>query len=356
MATKDARFGVRIPVAGPLASPESIRRGALEAERLGFDTLWVHDYLVWNRELDSMHISCGSKEAFLEAIESPDYAPTFYESLTALAYVAAITEKIRLGTAVLCLPYREPLVTAKQIAAIDSLSGGRVELGIGQGAAKMTRNVEFEVMGIDRWTKVKHTREMFEAMREVWTNDSASFQGDFFNFEGAEVYPKPVQKPHPPIWIGGVKDLSLNMIADYADGWLSFWITPEQFPTALGKMNSLLEERARAPESLTAGTEVHIHLAPTVEQARKEVNPTMRAFDDAYEGTAGTFALSADVDQSAEMWNSSLIGSSESVTARIAEYLEAGCTAFEMKFIYHNVDHMIEQWTQFTEEVAPNFA
>lgn len=350
-----AEFGVRLPVAGPLANRDSIRRGAVEAERLGYDTLWVHDYLVWNQELDSMHISCGSKETFLEALESPDYVPKFYESLSNLAFVAGITDRIRLGAAVLCLPYREPLATAKQIATIDDLSGGRVDLGIGQGAAKSTRNVEFEVMGIDRATKVKHTREMFEAMREVWINDVASFRGEFYEFEGAQVYPKPAQAPHPPIWIGGVKDLSLKMIADYADGWLSFWITPEQFPTATGRLNAMLEERGREPDSLKVGTEIHVYLESTVEKARRDVNATMRAFDDAYEGTSGTFALEAEVDHTAEMWNSSLIGTPETVSERIAAYMEAGCTVFEMKFIYHNVDHMVEQWTRFSEEVAPNF-
>jgi alkanesulfonate monooxygenase SsuD/methylene tetrahydromethanopterin reductase-like flavin-dependent oxidoreductase (luciferase family) len=113
--SKPPRFGVRIPVAGPLASRQGITRSAQEAERLGFDTLWVHDYLVWNRLLDSIHISCGSKEAFLEAVDRVDYEPTFFESITNIAYLAGITERIRLGIAVLCLPYREPLFTAKQI-------------------------------------------------------------------------------------------------------------------------------------------------------------------------------------------------------------------------------------------------
>ena len=125
---------MRIPVAGPLAGPEAIKRSAMEADRLGFDTLWVHDYIVWNRLLDSVHISCGSKEAFLEAVGRDDYEPTFFESITNLAYLAGVTERIHLGIAVLCLPYRDPLVTAKQIAAVDTLSNGRVELGLGQGA------------------------------------------------------------------------------------------------------------------------------------------------------------------------------------------------------------------------------
>jgi len=355
--TKKARFGVRIPVAGPLAGADAIKRSAIEADRLGFDTLWVHDYICWNKLLDSVHISCGSKEAFLEAVERPDYQPTFFESLTNLAFAAGVTDNIRLGLAVLCLPYRDPLVTAKQIASIDALSNGRVELGIGQGAAASTHNVEFEVMGIDRAKKVKHTREVFEAMREVWTNDVASWDGEFYKFEDAEVFPKPVQKPYPPVWIGGSAEKSLEMIADYADGWLSFWVSPSQFPKAIDDLHGRLEKRGRKPEDFTVGTEIHLYLADTTEQAREDVERTVLAFEEGYEGTTGLLADGeASSDMLTEIWNSSLIGSPEAVTTQIQEYLDAGCTAFEMKFIYHTVDHLIEQWTRFTEEVAPNFA
>lgn len=348
------RYGARIPVAGPLADPASITRSAQEAERLGFDTLWVHDYLVWNRLLDSIHISCGSKEAFLEAVEKPDYQPTFFESITNLAYLAGITERVRLGIAVLCLPYREPLFTAKQLACVDVLSGGRLELGIGQGAAASTHNVEFEVMGIDRATKIRNTRETFEAMREVWTNDVAEYHGRMVDFEGAEIFPKPLQKPLPPVWMGGSAEKSLEMIADYADGWISFWISPEQFPRAIDGIHSRLSARGRNPEDFTVGTEIQVYLADSVERARADVEPTLLAFEEGYAGTTGIFADEGKrSDTLAEIWNSSLIGSPESVAERISEYLEVGCTMFEMKFIYHTVDHLIEQWERFWNEVVP---
>ena len=352
-----ARFGVRIPVAGPLAGPEAIKRSAMEADRLGFDTLWVHDYIVWNRLLDSVHISCGSKEAFLEAVGRDDYEPTFFESITNLAYLAGVTERIHLGIAVLCLPYRDPLVTGKQIAAVDTLSNGRVELGLGQGAPKSTHNVEFEVMGLSRGTKVRRTREMFEAMREVWTNESASWDGEFYQFQDAMVYPKPAQKPHPPIWIGGQAEISLEMVADYANGWLSFWVSPEQFPRAIDDIHGRLLKRGRDPGEFQVATEIHIYLADTTEQARKEAESTVLAFEEGYEGTTGAFADEGKrADVLTEIWNSSMIGSPESVTGQIQDYLDAGCTVFELKFIYHTVDHLVEQWERFMTEVAPNFA
>ena len=357
MATHDPRFGVRVTCAGPLASTDALRRSSIAADELGFDTLWVHDYYVWNQLLDSVHISCGSREAYWEASARDDYVPLFFESLTNLAYIAGITENIRIGSAVLCLPYREPIGTAKQIANIDVLSNGRLELGIGQGAPKSTHNVEFEVMGISRATKVKHTREVFEAMREVWTQDKATWHGEFYDFDEAEVYPKPVQKPYPPIWIGGSAEKSLDMIADYADGWLSFWITPDQFPRAIEDLHGRIAQRGRDPEAFTVGTEIQVYLADTMEQARAECEPTMLAFEEGYAGTTGIHLSEEErTDTMTAIWAASLVGSPDDVTQRIQEYLDSGCTAFEMKFIYHSTDHLIEQWTRFQEEVAPNFA
>jgi len=340
-----------------LSSAQALHQSSVAADKLGFDTLWVHDYYVWNRLLDSVHISCGSREAFQEASSREDYEPLFMESITNLAYLAGITENIHLGLAVLCLPYREPLGTAKQIANIDVLSNGRLELGIGQGAPKSTHNVEFEVMGIPRGTKVPHTREVFEAMREVWTSDKATWHGDRYNFDEAEVYPKPVQKPYPPIWIGGSAEKSLEMIADYANAWLSFWVTPSEFPAAIDDIHGRLVKRGRDPEAFTVGTEIQVYLADSMDQARAEVEPTMRAFEEGYAGTTGIHLTEEQrTDTLSQIWASSLVGSPDDVSELIQSYLDSGCTAFEMKFIYHTVDHLIEQWTRFQEEVAPNFA
>jgi alkanesulfonate monooxygenase SsuD/methylene tetrahydromethanopterin reductase-like flavin-dependent oxidoreductase (luciferase family) len=329
-------------------------RSAKEADRLNFDVAWVHDYLCWNKLLDSVHISCGSKKSFLDGVNGDSYTPVFMESITNLAFLAGVTEKIRLGIAVLILPYREVIGTAKQIACIDVLSNGRVDLGIGQGAAKTTMNTENEVMSISRATKIRHTREVFEGMREVWTTAESTYHGRFVNFTGAEVFPKPVQKPYPPIWIGGSGEKSLEMIADYADAWLSWGVSPENFPPAIADISERLVERGRDPDSFVAGTEIQIYLANTMEKARAEVLPTMRAFEEGYAGVTGT-KYAADPDVLQTMWKSSLIGTPESVTEEIANYLEKGCTAFELKFIYDDINHMSDQWNMFAEKVMPNF-
>lgn len=348
-------FGVRIPCAGPLSSPRAMASTARLAESLNFHSLWVHDYIIWDRQLDNIHISCGSREAIQAA--GPDAPPMFYESITNLAFLAGVTERIRLGLGVLILPFREPIATAKQLACIDQLSGGRLELGVGQGAAKSTKNRDFEVMGISRGDKVPRTREYLEAMQAIWTQDSAAYSGKFVNFAEATIYPKPVQQPSPPIWIGGQAEKSLEMIADYASGWLSFWVSPEQFPRAVSDMHRRLELRNRDPKEFQVGTEIQIYLGETVEKAQAEVIPTMLAFEEGYSGTTGGFADGgAQEDTLAEIWNSSLIGSTESVTDQIGRFIESGCTFFELKFIYRDLNHLEEQWRWFAERVMPKFA
>ncbi len=347
------RFGVRLPVAGVLASPAAIKRTALAAERLDFDTVWVHDYIVWTKELDRLHISCGSREAVDAAGE--DYPPIFYESLSNLAFVAGITDRIRLGTAVLCLPYRDPIVTAKQLATIDALSGGRLELGVGQGAAKSTLNTDFEVLGIPRGEKIARTREALEVMELIWREESPSFDGKFTSFGAATIYPKPVQIPRPPIWIGGSAEKSLEMIADFADGWLSFWVTPSQFPAAIADLHARLEARGRAPDKFQVGTEIQICLDETTEAARRHCERTMGVFEEGYAGTVGAFATEGTTSAMDEIWASSLVGSPADVTSRIGEFLDARCTVFELKFVYHSIEDLIGQMTAFATEVAPNF-
>ena len=348
------QFGVRLPVAGPLANPGAIKRSAQEAEAMGFDTVWVHDYLVWDEKLDRLHISCGSKQAVDAA--GVNYPPTFYESLCNLAFCAAVTQRIRLGVAVLCLPFRDPVSTAKQIATIDTLSDGRLDLGVGQGAPKSTHNLDFEVLGISRRDKARRTREYLEAMRLIWTEESPSFEGKYVQYHGATIYPKPVQKPHPPIWIGGSAELSLEMIADYANGWLSFFISPEQFPRAIADMHTRLRARGRSPSELTVGTELYAVLADTTQEARRFAEPTMRVFDEAMAGTTGRFAIDPKKTETAEeIWKSSLVGSPEYVRDEIQRYIEAGCRYFELKFLYGTIDHMLAQWRIFIDKVAPGF-
>ena len=124
MSRHAVEFGIRLPVAGTFAEVDGIAEVARHAEELGYDALWVHDYLIWNKDLDRRHVSCGSIETVVD-----DRPPVFYESITTLAYLAGLTSRIRLGFSVLVLPYREPIATAKQLATLDTLAKGRRAAG-----------------------------------------------------------------------------------------------------------------------------------------------------------------------------------------------------------------------------------
>ena len=197
----EIQFGVRVPNSGPLATIDNILKTAKEAERMGFDSIWVHDHVVWSSEMHRHHISSGAAEALEEAQDA-----NFYESLTTLAFLAAHTDAIRLGIACLVMPCRNPIYAAKQTATLDRLCNGRLIVGVGLGSKASRESKEFEVFGVPLKARARMTDEHIQAMTNIWAQPLASFHGKYIDFTDAEVFPKPVQKPHPPIWVGGWSD------------------------------------------------------------------------------------------------------------------------------------------------------
>jgi probable F420-dependent oxidoreductase len=332
---KRAQFGVRLPVAGPLADPSAILRVATEAERLGFDALWVHDYIVWTKELNRTHVSCGSIEVVRE-----DQDPLFFESLTTLSFVAAATSRIRLGTAVLIMPYRNPIVAAKQLANLDVLSGGRLIAGIGVGARRSTNNQDFEVLGVPRTEKYARTREGVRILKEIWTNSECKFEGRFWSFPPTEIFPKPLQRPHPPIWFGGASPRAVSMVAELGNGWLPGWFSPKQYEERIRGLYEEAEEAGRGDVRFDIGTEIVACIADSQKEADERSRRTVESF------TAGFTVTSPD-----QARESALIGSPEWIVQRVDAFVEAGVTHFELKFIYRTIDSLIEQLTLFSDAV-----
>lgn len=336
-------FGVRLPVAGPLAKADAIDRVSESAVALGFSTLWVHDFIVWNRFLDRAHISTGSLEAVEAASDGP---PIFYESLTNLAYLAGLTRKstINLGIAVLCLPYRNPIVAARQVANIDVLSRGRLVLGVGVGAPKNRQNQDFEVLGISRSDKYERTGEYLKVMREIWTKDVSTFQGSYAQFGPTEFFPKPVQKPYPPVWFGGWGPKTLALLAELGDGWIPGLMPPEALPPKIDEVHRLAAEFGRGHVRFTVAIEITASIGRTRDDAHRLSDATVRSM------TEG-FPLSLD-----EAYRSALVGSAEDVRKKVKEYAAVGVSHFELKFVYPTVDQLIEQMTLFSEEVIGRIA
>lgn len=336
-----ATFGVRLPVAGPLASRGSIERATRAAEQLAFDTVWVHDFLAWTRFLDRAHVSCGS----VEVVEEAGAPPVFHESITNLAFIAGLTSggDIKIGVAVLCIPWRHPVIAARQLANIDVLSDGRLIVGIGVGAPKDRNSRDYETLGISRAKRYGRTKEYVRAMKAIWTEDVSSFDGEFVSFPPEEFFPKPAQRPHPPIWFGGSGPTTLRMIAELGDGWLPGLMTPADFVDKRQEIDRLAEEAGRDDFRLTVGAEITACIAPTFEEADRI---SQKTFESMTEG----FPITLE-----QTYACALMGSPAEVQEQVARYVEAGVRHFELKFIYHSVDQLIEEMELFSKEIADGF-
>jgi probable F420-dependent oxidoreductase len=177
-------------------------------ETLGFESLWVPDHPVIPKDLKTKRPSGG---------ELADYYRRLLDPFMVLAAAAGGTESILLGTAVLVVPERSPLITAKQVASLDLISDGRVRLGIGCGWIRE----EAEVMGADFDNRWAQTRDHVLAMKACWASGTASFQSRYVNFPELYCEPKPVQQPHPPVSIANAGDTAMRRIAEYGDGWIA---------------------------------------------------------------------------------------------------------------------------------------
>ncbi len=197
-------IGICLPNYGRASSPEAIREVARAAEDLGFDSIWTTDHVL-------------VPEAHLEP-----YGRIF-ETWTTLAYVAALTQRIRLGTSILLLGLRNPVLVAKQAATLDQLSNGRLILGIGAGWLAR----EFENLGMSFRRRIRFIEEGIALMRTLWANPRPRFQGRFFRIEDAVFEPLPLQPGGPPIWIGGNTEAAVRRAARLGDGWHPVGLDPE---------------------------------------------------------------------------------------------------------------------------------
>ena len=224
------QIGFDLPNRGPLADPASMARLAEEGEALGFDVLTVSDHIVIPTDIHA-------KYPYSESGEFPKGArANWYEQLTTAAWLAAKTSKIRILTSVMVVPHRQAVLTAKILATIDVLSGGRLTVGCGAGWMKE----EFEAVGAPPFeARGAVTDEYLQAFRELWTKEKPSFQGKYVSFSDVVFEPKPVQKPLP-LWVGGESAPALRRAARHGDGWYPLGSNP-QFP-----MDTLARYRAGA--------------------------------------------------------------------------------------------------------------
>ena len=207
-----AQYSFRLPNADYLgfpATPQAIIETACKAEELGFDALFVNDHVI---------VDDAPRSALWRNV---------YDPLMVLSHVAARTSTVLLGTSVLIMPYRNPIVTAKMVATLDQLSGGRAIAGVGAG----WNEAEYDALGVPYHERGARTTEYLRLWQACWEPGPTTFHGRFFSFDQMHVSPKPLQQPHPPIWIGGSSHASLRRAARFAQVW-------QPTPTALPELIS----------------------------------------------------------------------------------------------------------------------
>ena len=208
---------------------------ALEAR--GFASLYVPEHT---------HIPTSRRTPFPSGGELPKRYSHTHDPFVGLAFAAAATKKLLVGTGICLIPERDPIVTAKCVASLDQLSGGRFIFGIGGGW-----NVEeMENHGAKYDTRFKMMRERILAMKALWTQDEASFHGQFVNFDPVWSWPKPKQHPHPPILLGGESDYTLRRIVEYCDGWIPRPVGDFTAKAAIERLRRMAESKGRDPKSL----------------------------------------------------------------------------------------------------------
>jgi probable F420-dependent oxidoreductase len=241
-------FGCVFPNRGPMATPANLGRVAEKAEALGYDTVWFSDHLVIPTEVKSFYPYDPSGRMPFNPSEP------YWEPLTVIGYVAGRTSRLRLGTSVLILPYRNPVVTAKMLATLDVLSNGRITLGAGVGWMEE----EFKALGLDTYSRRgAYSDECIRIFRELWTKDNPSFQGEFHQFSNIRCEPRPVQPGGIPIWIGGHTPQAIRRAARLGDGWQPLVqrppadLPPAEMQEKIAQLRAIARQAGRDPQRIT---------------------------------------------------------------------------------------------------------
>ena len=266
-----------------------------------------------------------------DRLSSPVPVP---EVMTSLAAIAARTQKLKFGPSVLVLPYRTPVVAAKEMATIDWLSRGRLFPAVGVGV-ELPR--EFDASGVPFKERGRRTDEAIRVMRLLWTEDEVSYQGEFFKLDRVTIFPKPWQTP-PPIWIGGKSEAAQKRTARLGDGWIPSFITPEEFRVGVAKVQELAAAEKREVPEDHFGTLINYTVAASEAEAFAMAQP---------------YVPRGRVDE-ATMRACTAFGPVEVLASRIEEYAKGGGSKFILRPLCPP-ERMLEQLALAAEQVIPEY-
>lgn len=241
------KFGFYLPNNGPTARPEPLAEIAKTGDKAGFDCMVVGDHIIVPKSIDSPYPYTVGGE--FPGGDSGEYL----EQLTLLTYLSAITQEIKIVPSVMIVPYRNPVLTAKILATMDLLSNGRLVLGVGVGWMEE----EFKVMHSQPFTeRGKVTDEYLRIFKELWVSESPEFKGNYYEFSNIHFLPKPIQKPHPKIWVGGQSKAAIRRAVNLGDGWHPVGaipaapLEPSQISAELEYLKTYSESKQRNPADL----------------------------------------------------------------------------------------------------------
>ena len=309
-------FGCVFPNRGPMATPANLGRVAEKAEALGYDTVWFSDHIVIPTEVKSFYPYEPSGKMPFNPSEP------YWEPLTVIGYVAGRTSRLRLGTSVLILPYRNPIVTAKMLATLDVLSNGRITLGAGVGWMAE----EFKAIGLDTYSRRgAYSDECIRIFRELWTKDNPSFQGEFHQFSNIRCEPRPVQPGGLPIWIGGHTPQAIRRVARLGDGWQPLVqrppadLPPAEMQEKISHLRAFAQQAGRDPQRITLA-----------------MGSSIQFTDGAATGPRSLFT-----------------GTPAQIVETLRRYQELGIQNFRCDFPSLSIDGLLQAMERFATEVRP---
>jgi probable F420-dependent oxidoreductase len=254
--------------------------------------------------------------------------------MTTLAAVAARTTALKLGPSVIVLPYRTPVVAAKEMATVDWLSRGRFFPAVGVGV-ELPR--EFDASGVPFNQRGRRTDEAIHVIRLLWTETEVTYQGEFYKLDRVSIFPKPWQTP-PPIWIGGKSDAAIRRTARVGDGWIPSLITPEEFRAGAERVKELAQAAGREVPEDHFGTLINVAIADSAADALAMAEPYIQR---------------GRVDD-ATMRQCTAFGPADAVVAKMEEYVKGGASKFILRPLCPP-DRMLAQLSAVAERVAPEF-
>jgi probable F420-dependent oxidoreductase len=280
-----------------------IRAFVERAEELNYDSLWVMEGIVGR---------------------SPSLEP-----ISILSYVAALTKRLRLGVAVIVLPLRNPVQLAKSIVSLDHLSSGRLNVGIGIGG----RNQE-AIFGYSTERRVTRFEESLGVMKRLWTESEASFSGAFWDFESVSLKPRPVQRPHPPIWFGARAPAALKRAVKHGDAFVGAGSSSfEDFKTQYGLLQQFLEEQGRDPESFGISKRIYVAIDPNRDRAERRLREWF-----------GNYYGNAEMGSRVSIW-----GSRDECLDKLGNLVQSGAKHLILNPMFDEMAHL----ELLSEEIVP---